>query len=257
MDWNRTKTIFIVTFLMLNVFLTWQLIETNSANQISMITEATIQERLNQMNVTIDVELPEEELPGLHMIGKNASLTNATIPLFSNQDVEIVDDRMILSILDEPFELRSEQFSADLTMFLSTYIYEGDEYRYGGYDADTRQILLYQIYEGKTAYTFGDEPLILQLDESQRIVGYQQSYFEFEEQEGREREMLSSLKAIEVLLNDQIIGSNDSVTSIEFGYYSLFSPQGNVQVFAPMWRVIVDEEAYFVNAIEGSVQQFS
>lgn len=254
MDWSRTKTIFIVTFLMLNIFLTWQLIETNNANQISMITEATIQERLKQNNVTIDVELPEEELPGLHVIGKNVPLPDMSIPLLENQNAEILDDRVIFSVLDEPFVINREQFSTDLTAFLSTYIFKGNEYRYGRYDAETMQIFLYQTYEGKTAYTFGDEPLVLQLDDSQRIVSYQQSYFEFEELEGREREMLSSLKAIEVLLNDQLIGMNDTITNIEFGYYSFFSIQGDAQVFAPMWKVIVGEETYLVNAIEGSVQ---
>ena len=49
MDWSRTKTIFIVTFLMLNIFLTWQLIETNNANKLTMIAEATTQETLNQI----------------------------------------------------------------------------------------------------------------------------------------------------------------------------------------------------------------
>ena len=84
------------------------------------------------------------------------------------------------------------------------------------------------------------------------------SYFEFEDLQGREREMMSSLKAIEVLLNEKIIEINDTVTNVEFGYYSFFSPQGDVQVFAPMWRVsLEDDHTYLVNAIEGTVQQLT
>ncbi|MCM3715954.1 two-component system regulatory protein YycI [Halalkalibacter oceani] len=258
MDWSKTKTIFIVTFLILNLFLTWQLVETNSANQISVITEATIQERLNQMNVTIEAELPEEELLGRHVISKKVPLTEeAAAGLAEQQSLRLTEGGEIISELLEPYPTTSEQFWTELQTFLTTYVYQGDEYRYGHFDPETGQMKLYQTFKDKTAYTFDEDPLVLWFDESQQIIGYEQSYYEFEELDGREREMLSSLKALEVLLNDQLIRANQTISSIEFGYYSFFSPQGGVQVFAPMWRVMVEDETYLVNAIEGSVQQIT
>lgn len=243
---------------MLNIFLTWQLIETNNANKLSMIAEATTQETLNQYNITIDVELPKEDVTGLHIMGKNVPLTDEVIPFLGSQEVASDEDQFIEVVLDEPFQISQDNFFVQLSTFLSTYVFEGDEYRYGHYDELERRIFLYQTFEDKIAYTLDDEPpLVLQLDDQQQIISYKQSYFEFEELEGREREILSSLKAIEVLLNDQLIGMNDTITNVEFGYYSFFSPQGNVQVFAPMWRVSVDDETFLVNAIEGAVQQLS
>ncbi|NEU30595.1 hypothetical protein GN156_07325 [bacterium LRH843] len=257
MDWSKTKTIFIVTFLILNLFLTWQLVETNHANKISPMTEATIQERLNQNNVTIEVELPEEEIEGLHVIGKRAPLSGRNVSSFTNQKAEIIDEQIIVSILNKPFVVDPKKMQVSLSSFLSMYVFKGSEYRFGRYEADSGRIFFYQTYDGKTAYTLDDEPLILQLNDEFQIVGYKQSYFEFEELEGRERQILSSLKALEVLLNEQLIKMNDTITNVEFGYYSFFSPQGDVQVFAPMWRVIVGNHTYLVNAIEGTVQQLA
>lgn len=258
MDWSKTKTIFIVSFLILNVFLTWQLIETKNANQLSVITEMTIQEQLRQNNITIDAEIPEEGNVGVHLIGKNVTFTERIVADLFNQEVSIVDGDLIISILNRPYTLDLEEnFHATLSDFLDTFIYKGDQYRFGRFEEETKKIYLYQKYRGKTVYTFGAEPLILQLNEQGQIVSYQQSYLEFEELEGNEREMLSALKALEILLKEHLIEMNDTITHIELGYYSFFSPQGDTQVFAPMWRIDVDDEQYLVNAIEGTVQQLT
>ncbi len=234
-----------------------QLTEKNTANQISLITEATIQERLRENNIKIDIELKEEGSSGVLIVGKYVTFTEEQIEKLSDQEARIVEDKTILSFLNEPFPLTEEQFRTDLVQFLNTFVLDGDEYRFGRFDSDANQILLYQAYGDKTAYTLGDEPLVIQLDEQGRIRGYQQRYFEFEEQDGQEREMLSSLKAVEALLNDQLLKMNVTISDIEFGYYSFFNPQGDVQVFAPMWRVTVEEEIFLVNAIDGSIQQLS
>jgi regulatory protein YycI of two-component signal transduction system YycFG len=257
MDWSKTKTIFIITFLFINIFLTWQLIETNNVNQISMITEATIQEVLKENNVTIENELPEGDLSGLLVIGKLLSLSINQIPALEKQDIKLMDEYTVLSMLEEPFELPRDQVTTTLETFLSTYVFEGDNYRLGGYDPEKNRVYLYQMYEDKMAYTFDDQPLILNLDDQQRVISYQQKFFQFEEQEGEVREILSSLKAIEILLNDQIVRMNQTITDVQFGYYSFFSPTGDVQVFAPMWRVTVDGEIYLVHAIGGTVQQLT
>lgn len=258
MDWNKTKTIFIVTFLILNVFLTWQLVETKSDNQLGLIAEATIQEQLQQNNITIAVDLPEEESSGGHVIGKSTTLTERMAANLFNQETKVIDNHLFLSLLNKPYKLEfNENFSSNLNEFLLTYVYKGDQYRYGRYEEETNKIYLYQKYGDKTAYTFEDEPLILQLNDQEEIVGYQQIYFEFEELDGKEREILSSLKALEMLLKERLIWTNDTITTIEFGYYSFFSPQGDAQVFAPMWRVVVDEDTFLVNAIEGTVQQLN
>lgn len=256
MDWNRTKTIFIVTFLLLNLFLTWQLVETNNANQMNLITEATIQEKLKENNVNIEVELKEVEISSPLIVGKSVPFEQDNL-ILANQQIDIVEERTIYSVLEKPFPLTNDQFDIDLQQFLTGYVYKGGDYRYDNYDPQTKKVTLYQSYEGKMAYTLEEGPLTLQLDDELQIISYEQRYFEFEEQPGKEPELLSSLKAIEKLWTDQLIGMNQTITDVQFGYYNFFSPAGDVQVFAPMWRVTVGEEIYLVHAINSSVQKLS
>ncbi|WP_062052541.1 two-component system regulatory protein YycI [Bacillus sp. JCM 19034] len=255
MDWNRTKTIFIFTFLFLNIFLTWQLIETNNANQMSLIKEVTIQEKLTENNVTIDAELPEVEILSPLIVGKYISFDEGEI--ITNGQMVQIEENMLEATLDEPFLLSEEHFFEDLMQFLSSYVYNGFDYRFGGYDSDLQSVFLYQAYDDYTAYTFGDEPLRLYVNDEREVVSYEQRYFEFEEQPYNEPEMLSSLKAIEKLWSDQLIGMNETITDVQLGYYSFFSPAGDVQVFAPMWRVTVEGEVYLVHAINSSVQHLT
>lgn len=224
---------------------------------MNMIAQATIQEVLRDNNVTIDVELPEETTTAGHILGKAVPFSERQMNALSNQEADLLDGTTIIAELNEPFELREDQFSQDLNQFLTSYITNGREYRFGRFDTEARQILMQQTYEGKTAYAFEAEPLVLQLNEDREIVAYEQSYYEFEPT-GREREVLTSIKAIEVLLNAQHIGVNDTVTHVEFGYYSLHNLQGGgAQVFAPMWRVTVEGETYLVHAINPEIQQLS
>ena len=246
-----------MTFLLLNMFLVHQLDEKNNANQISMLTEATLQERLNEMNVTIDVEFTDEQYVGIHLVGKTISFSEEIISELDKQDVRIINDTFLVSRMFEPVSLLptgTDEF--DASDYLKSYIYNGGEYRLGRHNEETNELVFYQIYDEKMVYSYDEVPLTLVLDEDNRVIGYQQSYFELEEQ-GREQEVLAPMKAIEILLNERVIVANQTVSDVEFCYYSLFKPLGDVQVFAPMWRITVEDEYYLVNAIDGSVQNIN
>ncbi|MBU8905786.1 two-component system regulatory protein YycI [Desertibacillus haloalkaliphilus] len=254
MDWSRTKTIFIVTFLFLNSFLIFQLIEQMNANQINIIAEATIQERLEEMNIEIDVDIPEEDIAGIYIVGSSVGYDNEIRDFLSDQQIRIVDETTVISTLDEPYELGPADYGIQLDRFLDEYIWRGEEYRFAGWDEELRQVVLYQTYDDVMIYTFDEVSLLLQLNEEGEITGYQQNYLTINEQ-GQEREVLSGLRAIETLLNEQLMMSNHVVSHLELGYYSLLQPFGGVQVFAPMWRITVDDDNYLVHAIDGSIQQ--
>ncbi|WP_078556358.1 two-component system regulatory protein YycI [Bacillus alkalicellulosilyticus] len=259
MDWSKTKTIFIITFLFLNTFLLIQLQEFNHANQISVITEATIQERLTEMNVLIDDEIEEEQLSGYHLVSREVEWTEENLSVLTNQQVDVLNNTTILSRLEQPYSINmEEELKPQLRAFLDMHVFQGEHYFYHGLNEDYAQVTFMRKYEEKRLYTSEDAPLILQLDEENQIVSYRQRIIEVDEQ-GREQEFLSGMKAVEILLNEQIIGVGQTITSIEFGYYSFFQPfgVGDVQVFAPMWKIRVEDDDFLVNAIEGSVQDIS
>ena len=65
MDWSRAKTIFIITFLLLDIFLIQQLISQRNENTFDTIEETTIDERLEAQNIQV-IDLPTNLL--LHHI---------------------------------------------------------------------------------------------------------------------------------------------------------------------------------------------
>ncbi len=142
MNWSRTKTIFIFTFLFLNFFLGWQLLEKYNANQLSMITEATIQDRLKDNNITINVDLPEEGRTGVHIVGKYIDFSEDEVQDLPNQQVQLLqDDTMIVSLLDEPYPLseNEDEMREELSRFLVTYVIEGSKYQIGSLDSSADQ----------------------------------------------------------------------------------------------------------------------
>ncbi|WP_216830170.1 two-component system regulatory protein YycI [Alkalihalobacterium elongatum] len=253
MDWSRAKTIFIITFILLNGFLFYQLRELNHHNQINLIIEATLQERLNEMNVTIEDNVDEELESGLLIVGKNIQITEDMVSGLKKQEITFLNETTIISRLEEPFPIEKESINDQVQGFLNDFVLNGDMYELSRIEDDRNQLLFMQQYGDKVMYSFDEAPLILQLNDQDEIVAYQQMLYEVDES-GREQEFLSGLKAIERLLNEQLISANQIITQVDFGYYSFFKQLGDIQVFAPMWRISVDGKDYLVNAIDGSVQ---
>lgn len=261
MDWSSAKTIFIITFLLLNVFLGYQLNEKKAASNISLLAEATLQERLSEMNIIIDVDLNEEKLTASYISGAADLNIDANI---SNQKLaqtvkEKIGDVFVVN-LEEPFSLvRSDRSIDSLAKeFVQQHVIHGDEYRFSHIDEDLKEIYFYQTYEGKKVdnYESGRFPLILQLDDQLQVNQYEQNFLVLQpiHPQGKQQEMLTSIKAIEKLFNGQLIPPDSKINKVELSYFSFFKPLGEVQVFAPTWNIGVNEQIYYVNAIDGAVQ---
>ncbi len=253
MDWSRIKSIFIITFLLLNTFLAFQLMEKINASDINVRVQATVNEMLADMNISVTEELPEEREAINHIVGQPKEIVQEVEWITESDDeIHVLNDAFIEVVLDEPYAV--SDVAQDVRNFLEEHIWNGEEYVYASWDSELRQMKFNQTYQNSTVVTSDESPLVLFFNENNEIEGYVQSYLVFEE-EGKEKDMLPPYKAIEVLLNEGILSFNDQVTSVQLGYYSLFSPSGYSHVFAPMYNIkINDDSSYLVHAIDGSVQ---
>ncbi|SFE63023.1 two-component system regulatory protein YycI [Alteribacillus iranensis] len=253
MDWSRTKTIFIVTFLLLNTFLIYQLIEKRNEGDINVRAQATVKERLADMNITVTEELPEDKSEISHIVGQTMDISEEVINKAGEEQVTVLNNRFIEVTLEDPYKITDPE--RDVENFLRDHVVHAEEYSYTSWNQDEGQMFFNQTFQEHIVVTYAENQLVLFFNEDQEIVSYIQSYLEFNE-EGKEKDMLAPYKAIEVLLNEAIISFNDEISQIELGYYSLFSPEGDVQVFAPMYQIQVNEESsYLVHAIDGSIQE--
>ncbi|PYZ91768.1 hypothetical protein CR194_19290 [Salipaludibacillus keqinensis] len=260
MDWSKTKTIFILTFLCLNIFLGYQLYEKHNRGNLNFLTEASLQMRLDDNRIEIEIEDAEETIDGAPITGTVRPFQEEFfINSLERQTPSVIDETILYSELDSPSPLVSANLRASVEAFLQQYVYHGDEYEFAQFNEQEQYIGLYQTYKGRKIdqYEREDFHLVLHLNEDLEVESYSQKYMSVSEQEGREQELLSPLKAVERLLNQQYIRQNTVITEAELGYYSRIQLDANFQVFAPMWRIIANDEIFFVDAINGEVQSAS
>lgn len=67
MDWDRIKTIFIVTFFVLDLFLIFQFIQKQDSNQLELIAETKIDQELKANKITMG-NFPKEPKKS-HLLG--------------------------------------------------------------------------------------------------------------------------------------------------------------------------------------------
>ncbi|QKS73089.1 two-component system regulatory protein YycI [Paenalkalicoccus suaedae] len=257
MDWSKTKSIFIVTFFMLNIFLGYQLYEKQAQRQISDLPSWELESQIAEQNIDIQIEDPEETLYGAPI---TAQIRTFQEP-FLNQELEdqtitLLNDSIITSELDTPVRLVSSNLRASVEAFLSqNYVLNGDRYEFAAHDEDEGVIGLYQTYDGIKIDQYDRENfhLLLFLNEEGNIDSYQQTYLAITEQ-GAEQELLSPVKVIEVLMRESQLPPNSVVDGAELGYYNRVEIDADFQVYAPVWRIQANDEYYFVDAIRGELQ---
>ncbi|NGP45224.1 hypothetical protein G4V62_09765 [Bacillaceae bacterium SIJ1] len=260
MDWSRAKTLLILCFLILDVFLLTQLLEKRQVDEYDYLNESTIEERLAAEEISYP-ELPQETITENYIHGTGRSFTAEELNALDNQNV-LLDGNTVVSSLVEPYPLNPDSFQESAEMFMNRYVLDGDHYRYWSYDEEAQSVLLFQTFKEKTIYYNDNSLVILQLNEENQVVSYQQTMLEDIDQmdidENKQQTILPAVEALKILFERNELYSGNEVTRVELGYYTLVPLANGVQVFSPTWHVIVDDERnYFINAIEGQIQQMN
>jgi regulatory protein YycI of two-component signal transduction system YycFG len=254
-DWSKTKTIFIITFLVLDLFLIYQFIEKRNLSQLDLIREASIEEQLETEEITY-VQLPKLPDEGDYIIyGKAKAFTIDEVKGLKNQDINLEEPKILKSTFIEPVKFSEDNVDTKVVQFVKENIAFGSSYLFWNYDKETKSIILFQHYKNNI---FFNNPnnfnglVLLQFNENNELISYVQTLLTDIEEYERE-EMLTSIQAIEHLYKSDYLPSGSEVTRIEFGYYPLVKLSES-QVLTPTWHIIVDDKTdYYVNAIEGQI----
>ncbi|KQL57301.1 MULTISPECIES: two-component system regulatory protein YycI [Bacillaceae] len=270
MNWNRTKSIFIVVFLLLNIFLGWQFVDRVLEGQLQSIEQAPeIVERLDDNNITLpDEDVNTSDARGVVLEGSRVSFTNEEIEQLENNghSVETIgqSSNVIRVELEEPMNI-SQLLNANteeaFAPLLAEHVLYGEEYVFSRREGHF--LHFNQLYNQVETYIDNDEALTVELNDDDEVIGYEQQRYSFSENRD-ERDMTPYMTAIRVLLDNHYLSMNNTIERIEFGYYSL-SDQ-TPRFFSPMWAVTVDRSGadaeekdmriYLVNAILSEQHQW-
>ncbi|MFB1081546.1 two-component system regulatory protein YycI [Jeotgalibacillus sp. JSM ZJ347] len=268
MDWSKTKTIFIVVFLILDIFLFILFIQKYEDSQLETIGDLSTTERLADENVTLG-ELPDVEDSRPYLNAEYYRFINSDLQELEGQTAAIRDGQILESVLDEPIALEDPENPEELNELLEEFVINGDQYTFWDYDEEDNQLIYFQTYQDLTLYYNLNAQIAVQLNEENEAIAYEQTYLTSLEEFTEEQQLREPRAVLETFYDRNLIQPNSTAVDLQLGYYPLFvqqstgdSDEGITQVLTPTWKMTIESEDgsrtdLFMNAVDGSIYDMS
>ncbi|PAV28463.1 hypothetical protein CIL05_16120 [Virgibacillus profundi] len=258
MQWSKIKTLFILCFLVLNVFLVNQFMQKLEAADLAVLDEGqeeSIEEKLESENISYgNLESDIKEDSYISVTQKSYAeeeinqLTN-----FEDQTSEVINGNFILSQFQEPIPVPEDASSKEISTLVKNHILYPEEYTYWGWNKDMNVLIFFQLKDDRPFYYNQNGLVLVFLNEANEMMYYTQTMLGDVETQEEKKTIQQPIQALGTLYDRNELYSEDEITDVKIGYYARIITEG-IQVFAPTWRVEVnDERNHFVNAIEGQV----
>ena len=260
LDWNKTKTIFIVVFSILNVFLySLYLDRYKEAQSVQLVGENSIEESLKLDNISYK-ELPDYNEESSYASAEVSVFTEESLKSFKDQEFTIVEKTLLTSVVKAKFPIRNTKGDYLFPQFLATHVPKGKEYVLWDVDDENNEAVFFQKVNDYPIYFNQNAMLKIYWDKDENITNYEQRMFGEFISFNKKKDLLSPIEAINTLYSRDHLQRNSTVKSVSLGY-STDIQLTKTQVFAPTWRVRVELEDgsiedYFINAREGKIVEF-
>lgn len=250
-QWGQIKSLFIVCFLVLDIFLIKQLLD--KQEDVSFITESTKEEQLTlNINGLSDLSEETEEAPLIFALNQSFSTEDSIrLEQYANQKNVIVNDIYLFGKFDQPVPIIIDDAGVTVES-LNILIFNSEKYTYWGKDEKSNSLLFFQTME-QPIYFNQNALLFIQLNENNEMIQYVQTNVVKEEEQEEAKDLITEIDAVSRLFhNAGSLKQGDTVTNVTLGYHNVTPSTNGLQILNPTWNVTVDEtEHYFVNAIEG------
>jgi len=261
LDWNKTKTIFIIVFSILNVFLyTLFLNRHTESKEIEPLSEASVSDRLQADNIQYE-SLDSTVEPESYVAGNVRIFKSETMEPRENQTFEIIEEgSKLLATFKTPAAIPNVKDTASFEDFAVKNIDNGSVYKLWKIDKEARKAVLFQTVKNRFIYYNSGGTLTMYWNEESEIIRYEQTQFAELEDFPETVDLLPEEDAVSALYGQRILQPNSTIIDLTLGFSTLVQFTES-QVFAPTWRVRVEledgsEEDYFVNAVEGKIIEF-
>ncbi|MEE3808585.1 two-component system regulatory protein YycI [Lysinibacillus fusiformis] len=255
MDWNRTKSIFIFVFLILNIFLyTLYVNRYNEAKDIEVPGEKTIEARLKDDNITYG-SLPNNIESASYITAQVHKFTKAEFKDTNQQFTPTDDNTKARAIFMKPVKLRNVNDDASFTDFVLANVNEGASYALWKIDREERVAVFFQKTNNRMFYYNGS--LKIKWNTNDEVIMYEQTMIDNIEEMEQQETVIPPLQIIQTLYAKGPLKPDSRITQMKLGYSTLVKLT-RTQVLVPTWEVQVKlpdggKEEYFVNAVEGKV----
>ncbi|MDL4840957.1 two-component system regulatory protein YycI [Aquibacillus rhizosphaerae] len=258
MQWGQIKTLFIICFLILDVFLIMQFMDSRES-ELGLLPRDSTNEEYLRLNVNgLDDLLDEVRRAPLITASRNnfSEEDLSTLDAIPNQEKIIINENIIFSKLITPVEINLADVDKGAPVeSLQGKLLNSGNYTFWEKDEDTNIVILFQNM-GLPIYFNKNGVVLIQLNDDDEMVSYIQTEM-VEKNKSEEKVLGKAIDAVSTLYHNQgIIKSGDTVLDNELGYHNLVTSSDGEQVLNPTWRIKVEngneeEQNYFVNGIEG------
>lgn len=259
MDWSKIKSIFIISFLILDIYLMYEFFKIQDVTELERqtTTDASIEKLLMADEITY-VTLPKGNVEDHYLKATPKVFTDEDIQnaILDNQAVRIMGSTSteLESILDEPLEITDKFGPAELNNYMKKHVLYGEHYRFWERSTDGKMITYYQHFDGKTLFKNPNGKLIFYVNDDNEVYSYRQSYFKEVQELSKSEKIIQPINAIETLFTNKILKPKSNITEVELGYYTFVPLSDTTQVLNPAWCFVIDDkETLFVNAFTGKI----
>src|SRR5690625_848850 len=156
MEWGQIKTVFILGFLILNVYLLIQFLEKQDQADLSLLDreDSTIEEKLNSENITIKQNLPDEEEREPYLSVRQKIFDEEDIKQLaslSNQRATVVNKKFIFSIFEKPMKIPDDDLEI-IDGFVRKLIIYHDEYELLHWNKDVNELIFFKKENNQPIY---------------------------------------------------------------------------------------------------------
>jgi len=259
LDWSKIKNIFIISFLILDLYLIYELFKVVESNEynVKAETESSVEMRLKADEIEY-ISLPKNYVEDYYLKAKPKTFTTEDTQktILSNQAVTINNGTEIESFLKEPIKVTEKFAVTDLSSFIKENVLYGDQYQFWKKSNDGSSIVYTQQYKEKNLFENHNAMLTFYINEQNEIYSYTQTYLEEIQELSNAEKIIQPIKAIETLYMKGELPSKSKITAVELGYYTLVPLSDTTQVLNPAWCFVVEGKGrLYVSAFEGDIVQ--
>lgn len=258
MDWSKIKTIFIIAFLVLDVYLIYEFTKLQDVSQLAMESESSIENRLKADGI---------QFPELQKVNDGVNLLSVNRREFTEEDLEdekfdgltpTINKGTELSVqVDESYSIDEDADEEDFRAFLDRYVIHADQYEF--WEKGETTITFYQTFEGKMFYKNNNGRVTLFLSPDGDIVSYTQTLLTNIEEIVEVVDPEPPLNAMETLYQNGKLLPNSVIKKVEIGYYTFLNMDNTTNyTLTPVWRFEVEDQgSLFVNVKYGDIVDLS
>ena len=257
MDWSKSKSIFIVVFLILNIFLYTQYVNVYTQGQkVEVLGGKTTEAQLKDDNITY-ITLPNTVDNVSYLSGKMRNFKENELPPNNLVDIDIIEDYIMRATFKNPISLSDSSNETIFKEFANTYVHEGDNYVLWEVNEEQQYALYFQKINDRTLYYNSSGYLKVYWDELDEIYAYEQTMLEKIEEYEQKDSTIPPIQVLQALYSRNLLKADSRIIDMNLGYSTLVQLT-QTQVFAPTWEVRVRTadgltEEHFVNAFDGKV----